>query len=139
MILHLKGMKHYNAIKNYDYAVLPFYPKMARVRLNGYLDKGAMTMTDFAGVSGLQLRQMIERIERLEEDKAAIASDIKEVYAEAKSHGFEPKIIRKMISIRKMDQDERAEYEELLTVYFQALERASRSARDIAQDTQEAA
>jgi uncharacterized protein (UPF0335 family) len=112
---------------------------MARVRFNGYLDKGAMTMTDFAGVSGLQLRQMIERIERLEEDKAAIASDIKEVYAEAKSHGFDPKIIRKMISIRKMDQDERAEYEELLTVYFQALERASRSARDIAQDTQDAA
>jgi len=92
--------------------------------------KKESTMSEFAGVSGLQLRQLIERIERLEEDKAAVATDIKEVYAEAKSHGFDPKILRKMISIRKMDQDERAEHEELLTVYFQALERAVRAPRE---------
>lgn len=88
-------------------------------------------MSSFGGVSGLQLRQIIEKVERLEEDKAAISSDIKEVYAEAKSHGFDTKIIRKMISIRKMDQDERAEQEELITVYFQAIEMASRSAREV--------
>ena len=88
-------------------------------------------MSGFGGVSGLQLRQIIEKIERLEEDKAAISSDIKEVYAEAKSHGFDTKVIRKMISIRKMDQDERAEQEELITVYFQAIEIASRSSREV--------
>lgn len=79
-------------------------------------------MTNFAGVTGSHLRQFIERIERLEEDKAAVATDIKEVYAELKSQGFDPKIIRKVISLRKMDQDERAEHEELLSVYLQALD-----------------
>lgn len=78
-------------------------------------------MTDVAGVTGSHLRQFIERIERLEEDKAAVTVDIKEVYAELKSQGFDPKIIRKVISLRKMDQDERAEHEELLSVYLQAL------------------
>ena len=98
-------------------------------------------MSGFGGVSGLQLRQIIEKIERLEEDKAAIATDIKEVYAEAKSHGFDTKVIRKMISIRKMDQDERAEQEELISVYFQAIEMASRSSREVrdVEDVSEAA
>ncbi|MBA4117626.1 MAG: hypothetical protein C0514_01845 [Candidatus Puniceispirillum sp.] len=98
-------------------------------------------MSGFGGVSGLQLRQIIEKIERLEEDKAAIATDIKEVYAEAKSHGFDTKVIRKMISIRKMDQDERAEQEELISVYFQAIEMASRSNREVrdVEDVSEAA
>ena len=98
-------------------------------------------MSGFGGVSGLQLRQIIEKIERLEEDKAAIATDIKEVYAEAKSHCFDTKVIRKMISIRKMDQDERAEQEELISVYFQAIEMASRSNREVrdVEDVSEAA
>lgn len=81
-------------------------------------------MTDVSGVSGGHLKGYIERIERLEEDKAAVTTDIKEVYAELKSHGFDPKIIRKVISLRKMDQDERAEHEELLTIYLQALDMA---------------
>lgn len=54
-----------------------------------------------------QLRQLIERVERLEEEKAALASDIREVYAEAKAHGFDPKIMRHVIKVRAMDSDDR--------------------------------
>lgn len=78
-------------------------------------------MTNFAGVSGNQLRQYIERIERLEEEKANIANDIREVFAEARSNGFDPKIMRQVIKIRKMNHDERAEQEEVLGVYLHAL------------------
>ncbi len=69
-----------------------------------------------------QLKSLIARIERLEEDKAAVAQDIKEVYAEAKSMGFETKILRKVISIRKKDSHERAEEEALLDLYLSAVE-----------------
>ncbi len=78
-------------------------------------------MTNFGGVSGAQLRQFIERIERLEEEKSNIAQDIREVYAEAKSEGFDAKIMRQILKIRKMDTDERAEQEEILTIYMHAL------------------
>lgn len=67
------------------------------------------------------LRNFIERIERLEEEKAALGADIKEVYAEAKSTGFDVKIIRKVIAIRKKDQMEFEEEEEMLAVYLKAL------------------
>ena len=63
----------------------------------------------------------IERIERLEEEKNNILSDIKEVYSEAKSSGYEPKIMRKVLLIRKMDVDERLEQEALLDTYRNAL------------------
>jgi len=81
-------------------------------------------MSNFAGVSGNHLKQFIERIERLEEEKAALQADIKEVFAEAKSQGFEVKIIRQILKIRKMDHDERMEMEELVTVYLNALNMA---------------
>ena len=68
-----------------------------------------------------QLRAFIERIERLEEEKAAIAGDIKEVYAEAKGNGFDTKVLRKIVSIRKKDQSERMEQEALLELYMSAL------------------
>jgi uncharacterized protein (UPF0335 family) len=68
-----------------------------------------------------QLRSLIERIERLEEEKKAIAADIKEVYAEAKSNGFDVKVIRKVVSLRKKDQAERAEEEAMLDLYLAAL------------------
>jgi len=61
-------------------------------------------MVQAGGVAGEQLRSFIERIERLEEEKKGIAEDIKEVYAGAKAVGFDPKVMRKVISIRKMDQ-----------------------------------
>ncbi|MCM5693684.1 MULTISPECIES: DUF2312 domain-containing protein [Sinorhizobium] len=63
----------------------------------------------------------MERIERLEEEKATIASDIKDVYGEAKAMGFDTKILRKVIRIRKQDHDERIEQEAILDTYLQAL------------------
>ena len=68
-----------------------------------------------------QLRQFIEQIERLEEEKKALADDIKEVYGEAKGTGFDVKIIRKIVSIRKQDRDQRREEEEILDLYMSAL------------------
>jgi uncharacterized protein (UPF0335 family) len=73
------------------------------------------------GVAGEELRQFIERIERLEEEKAGIASDIKEVKAEAKLRGFDVKAITAILRIRKMDADERAEQEAMLELYKEAL------------------
>lgn len=67
------------------------------------------------------LRSIIERVERLEEDKAAIAADIKEVMSEAKANGFDTRIIRLVIRIRKKDPAERAEEEALLATYMAAL------------------
>ena len=68
-----------------------------------------------------RLKSFIERIERLEEEKNNILADIKEVYSEAKSSGYEPKIMRKVLLIRKMDVDERLEQEALLDTYRNAL------------------
>ena len=68
-----------------------------------------------------QLRSFIERLERLEEDKAIISQDIKEVFAEAKGNGFDVKIMRKVISLRKLDAAEREEIETLVDVYKAAL------------------
>jgi len=67
------------------------------------------------------LRAFIERIERLEEEKKALSDDIKDVYAEAKGTGFDVKIMRKIISIRKQDRDKRREEEEILDLYLAAL------------------
>lgn len=68
-----------------------------------------------------QLRSLVERIERLEEEKKAIAGDIKEVYAEAKANGFDTKILRKVVMIRKKDRTEREEEEAMLDLYLHAL------------------
>ena len=74
------------------------------------------------GIAGEQLRGFIERIERLDEEKKGIAEDIKEIYAQAKAVGFDTKIMRKVIAVRKMDQAERQEVEALLDVYLHAIE-----------------
>ena len=68
-----------------------------------------------------QLRSIIERIERLEEEKAALAEDIKEVYAEAKGNGFDTTTLRAVVRLRKQDSSERAEREALLDLYLNAL------------------
>ena len=68
-----------------------------------------------------QLKAIVERIERLEEEKKTIAADIKEVYAEAKGNGYDIKILRKVISLRKKEPGERMEEEAMLDVYLQAL------------------
>lgn len=68
-----------------------------------------------------QLKSIIERIERLEQEKAEIAEQIKEVFAEAKGGGFDPKIIRKVIRIRKQDRAKRQEEEAILDLYLSAI------------------
>ena len=73
------------------------------------------------GVSGERLRSFIKRIEKLEEDKAAVGEDLKEVYSEAKGTGFDTKIMKKIVSIRKMDRDSRIEEETILDLYLAAL------------------
>ncbi len=73
------------------------------------------------GVARDQLRAFIERIERMEEEKAAIGADIKEIYAEAKGNGFDTKVLRKIVTIRKQDANERMEQEALLELYMAAL------------------
>jgi len=78
-------------------------------------------MPDVGGVAGEQLKSFIERIERLEEEKRALSGDIKEVYAEARGNGFEPKIMRQIIKLRKMDKEEVDEEESLLDLYKRAL------------------
>jgi len=77
-----------------------------------------MTKTTFAKD---QLKSVVERIERLEEEKAALSADIKEVYAEAKGNGFDVKILRKVIRVRKQDAAERSTEEEMLDLYLSAV------------------
>lgn len=72
-------------------------------------------------VDGGHLRAFIERIEKLEEEKRAIADDIKDVYGEAKGTGFDPKIMRKIVSLRRQDKNKRQEEEEILDLYLSAL------------------
>ncbi|MEM6381120.1 MAG: DUF2312 domain-containing protein [Pseudomonadota bacterium] len=73
------------------------------------------------GVAGGKIRAFVERIERLEDEKKGIAEDIKDVYAEAKSDGFDTKVLRKLVGIRKQDPAERQEEESLLDIYMHAL------------------
>ena len=78
-------------------------------------------MSDVGGITAEQLKAYMERIERLEEEKAAMAADIKEVFAEAKANGFDVKIMRQVLKLRKMDSNDRAEQEALLDLYMSAL------------------
>ena len=79
-------------------------------------------MTDVGGIAADRLRSFIERVERLEEEKAALTGDIREVYAEAKGVGFDPKIMRQIVRLRKMDSQDRQEQEAILDLYRRALE-----------------
>lgn len=76
---------------------------------------------DPSSVAADQLKSIIERIERLEEEKAGIAGDISDVYAEAKGNGFDVKVLRSIIRLRKKDHDERQEEEAILSLYLSAL------------------
>lgn len=78
-------------------------------------------MSEFGGVAGDRLRSFIERVERLEEERTTIAVDIREVYAEAKASGFDPKIMRQIVRLRKLESGDRQEQEALLEVYKSAL------------------
>jgi len=74
-----------------------------------------------SGVSGERLRSFVKRIEKLEEDKAAVMEDLRDVYAEAKSAGFDTRILRAVVRLRKMEAEKRREQEELLELYKSAL------------------
>ena len=90
----------------------------------------AAPAVDASSVAADQLKSFIERIERLEEEKAGLASDIKDVYAEAKGNGFDTKVLRKIVSIRKQDHNERMEQEALLELYLTALGMAAAPSDD---------
>ena len=85
------------------------------------------TASGIEGVAGARtvaaerLRSFIERVERLEEEKAAILGDVREVYAEAKGEGYDAKTLRQIVRLRKMDRAERQEREALLDLYLAAL------------------
>jgi uncharacterized protein (UPF0335 family) len=82
------------------------------------IDAAATALTDAARE---KLRLTVERIERLEEERKAVADQIKDVYAEAKAMGYDTKALRKVISLRKKDRDKRAEEDAILEVYLHAL------------------
>lgn len=77
---------------------------------------------DVGGIAADRLRSLVERIERLEEEKKALSGDIRDIFAEAKSAGFDTKIMKAVIKLRKMNAADRDEQEALLEVYRQALD-----------------
>lgn len=79
-------------------------------------------MTDVGGIAADRLRAFVERIERLEEEKAALVADIREIYAEAKGVGYDTKIMRQIVRLRKMDSQDRQEQEAILDLYRRALD-----------------
>jgi uncharacterized protein (UPF0335 family) len=81
-----------------------------------------MAKTNFAKD---QLKSLVERVERLEEEKTALSGDIREVYAEAKGNGFDTKIVRQVVRLRKLDSSQREEQDALLDLYMSALGMAS--------------
>lgn len=78
-------------------------------------------MAEPGGIAAAQLRAFVERIERLEEEKKSIADDIKDVYGEAKGTGFDTKVLRQVVRLRKQEPTEREEQEALLDLYMHAL------------------
>ena len=79
-------------------------------------------MADVAGIHSDRLKTIIERIENLEEEKKALSDDIREIYLEAKSAGFDVKILRQLISLRKLDVNDRQEQEIMLDLYKRAMD-----------------
>jgi uncharacterized protein (UPF0335 family) len=86
-------------------------------------------MSRQSGIAGDQLRAIVERIERIEEEIKELAEGKKEIYLEAKGNGFDVKILREVIRVRKQDQKERDEQESLLDTYLQAIKGASPAAK----------
>ncbi len=80
-----------------------------------------MSELNIGGVSGAQLRQFIDRVENLEQEKAELGEQIRDVMAEAKAEGFDTKVLRQLMRMRKMKKEELAEQEELLDLYRRAL------------------
>jgi uncharacterized protein (UPF0335 family) len=96
----------------------------AALDASGYLTRELVKMTaDLAatGVAAQELKQFVERVERLEEEKKSISGDIRDVYAEMKGRGFDVRAVREIIKIRKQDHSERKEIEAILELYMSAL------------------
>jgi uncharacterized protein (UPF0335 family) len=86
-------------------------------------------MANVGGIAGDRLRSFIERIERLEDERRALSEDIREVYSEAKGAGFDVKVMRQIVRLRKLDESERDEQEALLETYLAALGMAGGEAK----------
>jgi uncharacterized protein (UPF0335 family) len=95
------------------------YESVSRVRSPSKQER--KTMPDVGGIAADQLRSFVERIERLEEEKKALADDIRDVYAQAKGSGFDLKVLRQVVRLRKMNSSDRQEQETLLDIYKRAL------------------
>jgi uncharacterized protein (UPF0335 family) len=80
-----------------------------------------MSDDNLSGAGQTRLRTIIERIERLEEDKSGVMADIKEIYDEAKGEGFDVKILRKVVALRKIERAKREEIESILDLYMTAI------------------
>ncbi len=78
-------------------------------------------MAKIGGIEAKQLKSIIDRVEKLEEEKTAIAADIREIFAEAKGNGYDTKTLRQVMKLRKMENNEREEQEYLLETYLRAL------------------
>jgi uncharacterized protein (UPF0335 family) len=87
-------------------------------------------MTQVGGIAKEQLQSIVERIEKLEEEKANLAADVREVYAEAKANGFDAKTLRQVVRLRKLDADDRQEQEYMLDLYLAALNMVRPSSED---------
>jgi len=94
---------------------------MPDTQVNGANGAAEKSSPQPAGIAAGQLKALIQRIERLEEEKAALGADIREIYAEAKANGFDPKIMRQVVRLRKLDKADRQEQEALLDLYLHAL------------------
>lgn len=87
----------------------------------GVVQEDAETEAEVGGIAADRLRSIIERVERLEEEKAALSSDIKDIFDEAKGAGFIPRLIKRVIKLRKMKPEERQEEDDVLPLYLRAL------------------
>jgi uncharacterized protein (UPF0335 family) len=84
-------------------------------------------MTDTAGIAGERILSFIERVEQIDEEMKALTEGKKEVFAEAKGEGFDVKVLKEILKLRKQDQDERDEQESLLDLYMRAMQNAGAS------------
>ena len=82
-------------------------------------------MSDVVGIAGDRIRSFVERIEQIETELKDLAEAKKEIFAEAKGEGFDVKVLKEIIKLRKQDQDERDEHESLLDVYMRAMDKAA--------------
>ena len=96
-------------------------PAKAMAERNAAADLRGIAMVDTNSVAAGELKAFIERIERLEEEKKALAGDLRDVYTEAKSQGFDTKVMRKIVALRRRDHAERKEEEAIMDLYLEAL------------------